>query len=247
MSRPTDAAVAVGVGPALALLVVLAAVAGQGVLVLAVALVQGCVIAGWHRSVAAPGATEGAVVAAAAALAADGLVLTAPADRPLARVPAVLALAVIGSLVAQLVRRDGRERLVVSLTSAVCLATFAALPAAQLAALTSEGGVPLVAATVLPAGLVAAADAVTVTGSGPRWLRPLLALGAGLAAGVAVGAVTRLAMEAAVATAAASGAVGWAGAVLADRSSRGDPLLRAALPVALAAPVGYVLGRLLVG
>jgi len=239
--------VAVGVGPALALLVVLAASAGEGVLILAVALVQGCVIAGWHRSLDVPGAIEGAVVAASAAAAADMLVLTAPTDRPLARLPAVLALAVVASLLAQLARRDGRERLVASLTASVCLATYAALPAAQLAALVSEGGVPLVTATVLPAGLVAAADAVTVTRSGPRWLRPGLAVVAALATGVVVGAVTGLTISAAVATAAASGAVGWAGAVLADRSPRPNPLLRAALPVALAAPVGYVLGRLVVG
>jgi hypothetical protein len=238
---------AVGVGPALAAVVVLGAAAGEEVLLLAVALVQGCLVAGWHRSVGVPGAVEGALIAAAAALAADVLVLTAPADRPLARVPAVLALAVLGAVGAQLVRRDGRPRLVASLTATVCLAAFAALPAAQLAALGSEGGVPLVAATIVPAGLVAAADAVSRAGSGPRWLRPLLALVAALATGAVVGGLTRLAMDAAIATAAASGAVGWAGAVLADRAARPDPLLAAALPVALAAPVGYVLGRLLVG
>jgi hypothetical protein len=239
--------VPVGVGPALALVLVLAAAAGEGVLVLAVALVQACVIAGWHRSVGVPGAVEGALVAGAAALAADMLVLTAPADRPLARMPAVLSLAVLGALVAQLARRDGRPRLVASLTATVCLSAFAALPAAQLAALGSEGGVPLVAATVVPAGLVAAADAVGRTGTGPRWLRPLTAMVAALASGAVVGGLTGLETGVAVATAAASGAVAWAGAVLADRAARPDALLAAALPLALAAPVGYVMGRLLIG
>ena len=236
-----------GAGPALALVLVLAAAAGEGVLVLGIALVQAGVVAGWYRSVDVPGAVHGAVVAATAAVAADALVLTAPADRPLARVPAVLALAVVGALAAQLVRRDGRARLVASLTATLCLAAFAALPAAQLAALGSKGGVPLVAATVVPAGLVTAADAVGRAGSRRRWLRPLVALVAALAAGLAVGGLTELSTGAAAGTAVASGAVAWAAAVLADRAARPDPLLASVLPVALAAPVGYVVGRLLVG
>jgi hypothetical protein len=237
----------IGSGPALALVLVLAALGGERVLVLGVALVQAGVVAGWHRSMSVPGAVEGAVVAAAAAVAADFAVLLSPDDRPLSGLPAALALAVVAALVGQLVRRDGRSRLVASLTATVCLAALAALPAAQVAALASKGGVPLLAATVVPAGLVTAADALGRVGTGPRWARPVVAAVASVSAGAAVAALTDLSPTAAVGTAAASGAVAWAGAVLADRTTQPDPRLATALPQALAAPVGYVLGRLLVG
>lgn len=237
----------IGSGPTLALVLVLAALAGDGVLVLGVALVQAGVVAGWHRSMSVPGAVQGMVLAAATAGSADIAVLLAPGDRPLSRLPAVLAVAMVGALGGQLVRRAGRPRLVASLTATVCLLVVAVLPAAQVAALSSRGGAPLVAAAVVPAGLVAAVDALGRAGTGPRWARPVVATLASVGAGAVLAAVTDLSLPAAVGTAAASGAVAWAGAVLADRAPRPDALLATTVPQALAAPVGYVLGRLLVG
>ena len=100
----------------LGLAIVLGALTEPVVLLLAVALAQGVVVAGWYASLAVPGTFGGAVVAGGTALGADLVVLAEDGDRPLSSVPAVLAVSVLAALVHQLVRRDGRDRLTASPT-----------------------------------------------------------------------------------------------------------------------------------
>ena len=114
MIHPLAAGGALGLGAAL----VLGAATSRGLLLVAVLLMQGLLIARWHPSLAVPGAAGGVVVAGVAAVAADVLVLRGDGDRPLSAVPAVLALAVLAALVHQLARRHGRERVIASLSDA---------------------------------------------------------------------------------------------------------------------------------
>lgn len=233
--------------PALSAAVVLGAVTTPVVLALAVLLVQGLLVAAWHRSLEVPGAAGGALVAGAAAVAAVALVLADDGDRPLAVLPALLAGAVLAGLGHQLSRRDGRSRLVASLAATLTLAALAVLAAAAVPAQASEGGAPLVAAAAVPAGLVAAALALRGRAGGPGWLDLGAVAAIPLFVAVVVLAFTDLRAGAAVAVAVAAGVASWTASLLAGRTPAPDPSVAAALPLALAGPVAYVLGRLLVG
>lgn len=237
-------AVAPGLGLAVAL--ALGAAAGSWVLALAVMLAQALVVTTWHRVLEVPGATGGAVVAGVAALAADGLVLDAEGDRPLAALPAVLALSFVAGLVHQIVRRDGRERLNASLSATVALCVLTVPAATYVAVEASEAGAPLVTAAAVPAGIVAAATALRRERGLGWWVGPA-AVAAGAAVGLVLSVSTDLGLAAALAVAAAAGAAAWVADDLVGRTSRPHPALAGGLSQALAAPVAYVLGRLLVG
>jgi hypothetical protein len=232
---------------ALAAALVAGAAAAPAVLLVAVLLVQGLVVAGWHRALDVPGAVGGAVVAGAACIAADLLVLADDeAERPLASVTPVLGLAVLGALSHQLARRDGRPRLNASMTATATVAALAGLACSFLAVETTEDGAALVAAAAVAAGVTAAA-AVT---RGQLHAPPSAdagAVGLGVLAALAVASLTDLDLGTGVAVGMGCAAVGWVGTVLVARTRGPDPGLAAALPHALAAPVAYVLGRLLVG
>lgn len=243
MTHPLVAPVALALGAAL----VLGAVTEPAVLLAAVVLAQGLVVAGWHRSLAVPGARGGLVVAAVAALASDGLVLADAGDRPLSAVPGVLALAVLAGLVHQLARRDGRDRLNASLTATVSLAALATLGSIFLAVQDAEGGVALVGAAAVPAALVVAGRVARQGLRGPGWADLAVMTAATAGAASAVVALGGLSPVPALAVAGTSAVVALAAAVLASRSAAPDIGVGAALPVVLAGPVAYVLGRLLVG
>jgi hypothetical protein len=242
MSQPLAAAAALGLAVAL----VLGAVTAPVVLVVAVVMTQGLLVAGWHRSLDWLGATGGAVVAGAAALGADLVVLAADGDRPLSGVPAVLALSVLAALVHQLLRRDGRGRLVHSLAATVALAALAVLASSYLAAEAADGGAALVAVAALPAGTVVAASVLRRRTGRPQWL-DLAAVPAAAVLALAVPLLSDLAVVPGLVIAAAAALVAWVAGFVVTRSAEPDPALAAGLPLALAGPVAYVLGRLLVG
>lgn len=242
MTHPLAAAAALGLAVAL----VLGAVTAPAVLLVAVVMTQGLLVAGWHRSLDWLGATGGAVVAGSAALGADLLVLAAAGDRPLSGVPAVLALSVLAALVHQLLRRDGRGRLVYSLAATVTLAALAVLASSYLAAEAADGGAALVAVAALPAGAVVAASVLRRRMALSRWL-DLAAVAAVALLALVVPLVSDLEAVPAVVVAASTGLVAWVAGFVVSRSAEPDPALAAGLPLALAGPVAYVLGRLLVG
>jgi len=239
--------VTAGAAIALGVALVVGAATASAVLLVAVVLVQALVVASWHRALAVPGAVGGGLVAGAAAVGADVLVLVRDdGDRPLSAVTPVLALAVLAALVQQLARRDGRPRLNASMAATVTAAALAGLASAFLAAEGSEGGAPLVAVAAVAAGLVAAGVAVRRGLGYPAAADGAVVLVA-VAGGAVVAAVTDLDGLPALAVGLGCAAVAWVASVFVGRTTSPDAGLSAALPHALAGPVAYVLGRLLVG
>ena len=189
----------------------------------------------------AAAARGGAFVGAAAAIGADLAVALRDDRRPLAPVTAVLGLAMLAALLHQLIRRDGRDRLTASLTATVALAVVGALGSCYLGAQSSRDG-----AAFVVAGVVAAAAAVVAARCPDH---ESVGAGIGLVAGVAAGAVVGVLSDLGPRT---GGIVGLGCAVaaavtaaVARRAVSPDPLVTAGLPLLLAAPVAFVLARLL--
>ena len=240
------AVVAPAVGAAvLGALLVVAAAAGTEPLVGALLLVQAAVVADWHHALGAPGRRGGVVVGAATALAADLAVTAASDERPLRAVPAVVAGALVASVVHQILRRDGRTALTTSLTATGSLGVLVALAAMHLATAAGPDGTVLVATAAVPAAVVAAAEALRPVTGAPGWSG--LPVAAVAAAGTAVAAADRMAWSVALGCAAAGALAGWVGTVVVARSVWRGPALLAGLPQLLAAPAVYVASRLLVG
>jgi hypothetical protein len=225
-----------------------AVVAGAGtdpvVLLVAVLLVQALVVLGWHRSLDVPGAVGGVVVGVGISVAADLVVLAQEGERPLAALPVVLGLTVPVALVHQLGRRGDRSRLIASLSSVVTAAVLAALGSTYLGLDALRDGAPMVAVAAAAASLVGSAAVVRRRLDAPDAV-DAAAIGVGLLAAPVVAAVTDMDLTAGLALAAVAAIVAWAGTVLAARTAHPDPFLAAALPLAIAGPAAYVLGRLL--
>ncbi|WP_432483771.1 hypothetical protein [Kineococcus esterisolvens] len=248
---------------ALAALVALAAFAGPVVLALAAALVALLVAAGWPALLALPsprGTTAIVALAGLGAVAAGAAVVLAGRDAlgagPLAGLPAVAALALLAAFVHQLARRDGRPRLVESVSGTVTGQALTVLAACWVAVPTTYAGAPL-APVVLSA--VVAATAVCAT-SWPLRVAGPLAVGAGVLAGWLAGSATVALHGAGIvppARWAVAGVVAGAGAGLVVAAWRalsarlptagGLPaaFAVAAAPVALAGGGAYLVGRLL--
>lgn len=230
-----------------------------GVLITQVVFVMGAV-----RLAPVPAANSAAWLALLVGAGATGW--TAWAGLPgLAPVAIVLGPALVLAIVLQLVRRDGRPQLTASLTLTVAACVLAALPVAWVGLRYADGGSHAVALGLLGAGIAVLVDALGVS----PMLRRLLAVlaAAALAAGLVmwletfsdVPPVSAVAVAAfgAVMAIVALGVVD----VLADESRRrqGQSVaagardvavavtpLRVAMPIVVAAPVVYVLGRILV-
>ena len=243
------AVVAPAVGAAvLGALLVVAAAAGTEPLVGALLLVQAAVVADWHHALGAPGRRGGVVVGAATALAADLAVTAASDERPLRAIPAVVAGALVASVVHQVLRRDGRTALTTSLTATGSLGVLVALAAMHLATAAEPDGTVLVATAAVPAAVVAAAEALRPVTGAPGWSGlPVAAVAAAGTAVAAVAAADRMAWSVALGCAAAGALAGWVGTVVVARSVWRGPALLAGLPQLLAAPAVYVASRLLVG
>jgi len=243
VTSPLVAVAALALGAAL----VLGAATGLAVLAAAVLLAQGLVIVDWHRTLGAPGARGGIVVGAVAAVGSDALVLADVGERPLAAVPGVLAAAVVGALVHQLARRDGRDRLTASLTATVSLVALAALGSTFLAVGAAQDGLALVCTAAAVAALVVAGVTARQRFGAPRRADIGVVAGAVAVVAAVVVALDGLAVTPAVAVAGAAGTVAWVAGVLVARSAAPHIGPAAALPVVLGGPVAYVLGRLLIG
>lgn len=241
MTSPSVAGAALALGGA----IVLGAATAPWVLICAVLLVQGLLVAGWHHALDVPGRAGGAVVAGLAALAADLLVARGDGASTVSAVPAVLALAVLGSLVHQLARRDGRTRVNASLSATVSLAALAGLAATGLAVEELDAGVRLVELAAVTVALVVSVAVARRRLGGPSWLEPVLvAAVCGLAALVGA-AVSDLRAGPALAVAAAAGGAAWVAVLVVAQAASPRAAVAAALPYALALPVVYLVGRLL--
>ncbi len=228
---------------ALAGALALAAYAAEGPLVLAVLVVQGLVVWSWYDALDVPGRIGGSVLAGAAAVAADVLLLVRDDTRALTPVTAVLAVAMIGAIVHQLARRGGRERLTESLTATMTLVVLATLGALFIASQQTLGGPALVSLAALSAAVAAGASLLPL----PTGLVAGIAAVGGLLLGLIVAGITDLSVGPALTTGAAAAATALAAILFVRRAKQPDLATSAALPLLSVAPVAYVLGRILVG
>ncbi|WP_337059826.1 hypothetical protein [Kineococcus sp. G2] len=248
---------------ALAALVALAAFAGPVVLALAVVLVSALLAAGWPELLGLPsprGTTSVVALTGLVAAAATAVAVMAGREAvgagPPAVLPAVAALSLLGAFVHQLARRDGRPRLVESVTAAVTGQALVVLAACWVAVPATYAGAPL-APVILAA--VAVAAAVCATGWPLRVAGPVAVLTGALTGWLAGSATVALGGAGVLPPArwALAGVVAGAGAGLAVAAWRahsarlptagGLPaaFAVAAAPVALAGGGAYLVGRLL--
>jgi hypothetical protein len=249
---------------ALAGLLALASFAPGPVLVLAVVLLGALVAVGWPELLDLParrGSTAVVVLvgvaAASAAAVAEAVARTdgTLASGVLGGLPAVAALGLLVAFVHQLLRRDGRPRLVESVTGVVTAQAVVVLAAAWIAVPSTYAGAPL-AVVVLAA--VVAASAVCATAWPLRVAGPV-SLVAGAAAGWVAGALVVLLEGEGVLSPgrwSIAGIVAGLGAGLVVAAWRGlaarlpaahgvqAALTVAAVPVALAGGGAYLVGRL---
>lgn len=235
------AALAAGLAAAL----VLGAVAAPAVLMLSLMLVQGVVVSRWFAALQVPGGEGGVVVAGLAGLAADLLVLLRDERRPLAPVGAVLGVTLLAALLHQLLRRDGRERVTSSVGATTTLAVLVVLATGHLGAILSEGGAALAVVAALAAGVVVVLDAVPLPV--PRPARSAVALVVGTSLGVAVGAAGELGAGTGALVGLGCAVTAAVATILARRTPQPEPFVSAGLPLLLAGPVAFLLGRLLIG
>jgi hypothetical protein len=221
----------------------LAAYAAEAPLALAVLVIQALLIWSWYDALDVPGRSVGSVLAGAAAVTADVLLLVRDDTRALTPVTGVLAVAMIGAIVHQLARRDGRERLTESLAATMTLVVLATLGALFVATQQTLGGPALVALAALSAGVAAGASMVPL----PTALVAGIAAAGGLVLGLLAAAITDLSVGPALTTGAAAAATALAAIMFVRRMKQPDLATAAALPLLSVAPVAYVLGRILVG
>lgn len=231
-----------------AALVAVAAYLGEPALVAVAGVLALLVAVGWPLLVAAPAPRGMGVVVGLGGLA--GVVAVALTDdEPFLReLPEVLALSVLLAFVHELVRRDGRERLVESVASTVSGVLVAATAAGWVAAWRTDGGLPVVVTGAFALAVGSAVSAVHVAGWLSASLTIVAATGAGVGAGLLVPGVDPL-PAALVGT--AVGILVAALRRLFDRLSsmqrRWSALAGSVLPVSVTGVLVYVVGRVLVG
>jgi hypothetical protein len=241
--RPAAAAVVVGG------VVAAGAVAGPVALGLSVVVLQACLLSGWHQLLRVPGAFGGSVVALGAGIAAV-LVLeidaAASAIDDVGRLAPVLAFGLIASFGHQVMRRDGRTRVVASLSATAALVVGAVLPALWVATLRSAG---LAVVLLGLAGAVIAAVAAAIVPRGGWPLSVVAGAGAALVVGTAAGVRNGTVFDVVLLSLGAAGPAVIAAHLrgLTGRAARTAPATLAALPCALAALPIWVLARVLLG
>lgn len=198
--------------------------------------------AGWPRMTALPAPRGATLVLSLVAVAAAAV---ATLTRSMAGLGVVVALAVIAAFVHEMVRRDGRPRLVESVAGVVTGAVVVAA-AAGWVALAGTGAGALVATTAAAVAVGSAGTALVTSPQGGATVATLLGGATGLLAGVVLEDVgplvgTVAGLSAGILTSGVHVLFGQA-----PSSGRVRPALAAAaLPVLLAGTPVYVLVRLL--
>jgi hypothetical protein len=241
---------------ALVAVLALAAAVGRPLLGAGVAAVQVVFTLGGVRPAALPVAPAGAWLALVASVATSAWMVLGNTTG-IWPVAALLSLAFVAAILIQLLRRDGRQAMTTSLTITVAACALAMLPVAWLALLAGEGGVDSVWLGLLGVGVVGLTEPLPVPPAVRRSAAVLLAgavaaglvlVDGGVAASVPAVAAVVVAVFAALAAVIAVAAINR----VADEVDDGSTVavltpLRMTLPVVVAAPVSYVLGRILLG
>lgn len=251
---------------ALVAVLALASAAGSPILAAGVVLVQGVFALGAVRQIGVPGAVVAAWLSFAIG-AGTSVWLVAediPKLTPMAR---LLAAGFLLAVLVQLWRRHGRPMLTTSLSLTVAAVVLAAMPASLIALRTADAGAHAVGLGLLGVGVVLVVDGV---GGRSVLARMLAVLAAGAAAVMLVMSVSLGDVpEVGAVVLAAFGALLCVAALYAvdrlaveasaeeERSSAGGDVLELVavdvrplhltLPVIMASPVIYLLGRLLIG
>ncbi len=140
---------------------------------------------GWPRLLDIPVHGGTRVVIAIAGLGAVAATAATHGEPALRHLPVVLALSVVLAFVAELLRRDGRPRLVESLIGTVSGIVVATSSAGWIAAGRTDAGESLVVTTAVALAVASAVSALPLGG----WLNAALTLGLAVLAGGAVGYV----------------------------------------------------------
>ncbi|MER5974611.1 hypothetical protein ABT112_33745, partial [Streptomyces sp. NPDC002055] len=225
----------------LAALIALTGALARPALAFAVVLLQAGTAAGWYRLNGMWPARQGIALAFAGGLVTDiALLATERGDAP------TVALGTLGVwcllvLVLQLRNRSSADERLYALTAGVASSAFTVLAAGHLAASAVSGDAVVVGAVAVAVAVVTRALPL------PSRVAPAAALAAATGAGAAAGALTGLGAGGAL-LGAAAGACALIGLRVAsyDYPSRFVHLTAGvALPLTLAAPAVYVLGRAL--
>jgi hypothetical protein len=229
------------VGAVSGALVLAGAIADETWLWVAVVVLQLAVVATWHRSLDAPSAASGALVGGGLAAIVDVIVAVTDNEPSLGPIAVVLGAGYLIAVAQQLVRRDGRDRLVDAIAATVSLATVAAVGAAWVVLWQLPDGDDTV--VVLAGAVVAAAVGRLAPGNAGALAGPMIA---GVAAGALLGAsVDDIGLGIGLGVAAGIPS-GLAAAMQAQVRGTGRGWLTGAVwPVLVAAPLGYIVVRVI--
>jgi hypothetical protein len=239
---------------ALVAVLALAAAVGRPLLGAGVAVVQVVFTLGGVRPAPVPAARAGAWLALVVSV--GGSVWMAVVDlNGVWPVAVLLALAFVAAITIQLSRHNGRPDVTMSLSMTVTACALALLPVAWLALRMAESGTLAVLLGLLGVGVAGLAELLPMPAAARRSIAILLAgaVAAGLmivAGGVAAEpAVTGMIVTAfaAVSAVLAIAAVDRVAAEAGDSTVIVLTPLRVTLPLVAAAPVSYVLARILLG
>ncbi len=243
MSVPTRAVLTAVV----AALVAVAASVGEAPLVGLAAVLALLVALGWPSLVDAPARRGAAVVVGLGGLGGVVAVTLTSGEPFLRELPEVLALSVLVAFVHELVRRDGRERLVESVAGVVSGVVVATAVAGWIAAGRTDGGTSVVVTGAVALAVGAAVSGVPLTGWAGVLLTVVVTAGAGAGAGRLLrdvdpvdGSVIGLAVGLLVA------ALRRLFDRLPSLGRRTAALAGAVLPVTVTGVLVYVVGRVLV-
>lgn len=232
-----------------ALATVVAAAAYLGPTWLAVAAVALVVLlaAGWPDLLGLPSPGYTRLVVALGGIGAVAVTTFTRGEPVLRHLPIVLAMSVVLAFLAEMLRRDGRTRLVDSVSGTVSGAVVATACAAWVAVGRSEAGAALVVTCAVALAVAAAVSALPLG----AWGASAAAVGAAVVAGGAAGAaMPRVDVTSGIWSGVVAGLVVAALHLLfshlPDRAGRWAAWAAVALPVAVGGILVFVVGRVVV-
>ncbi|MBD9698562.1 hypothetical protein IGS67_03510 [Flavimobilis sp. GY10621] len=241
MSRSTRAVVTAVAASLLAAAAFLGATGVSG----AVALLVVVLAIGWPRLLDLPSGAGSTTVLALVGL--GGVAAVVLDGGTLGTLPFVVACGLVLAFLVEMLRRDGRPRLVESLTGTVAGLVVAACGAGWTAVVEHDGGPDLV---VVSAGALAAASVAAVLVPWKGWSSVGVAVAAGAAVGTGIAALVPVtALGEGVVVGAFAGVLAASLHVLLEKlpasTSRWGGVASAVVPVLVLGVVAYVVGDLL--
>ncbi|QAY69228.1 hypothetical protein [Xylanimonas protaetiae] len=226
-----------------------AAFLGEVPLVGVAALLVVLLAVGWSALLDLPAPGGSTIVLLGAGLGAAAVAWRTLGEPVLRHLPIVVAMALVLAFLAEMLRRDGRPRLVESVTGTVAGAFVAAAAGGWIATVRSVGGVSLV---VTAAVAVAVAAAVSALAAARGWVGALLAVAAAAVAGAVAAALVPDVEPVTGLVAGVAGGLGVAALrVLLERvpavRGRRAGVAAATVPVAVGGMLVFSVGRVLLG